>query len=455
MNCPVCGRSLDANLSICFTCGAMRNDSVREELQPKVTSVAAASRPDISSPPAADTTRGGAAPPASFDRPRPTIKPDQPRTAPAAALRASQMPRSAAAAAPARARRDTVDLITPKTSPTLVGFHPKTASVPEWRLQMQNAVQQRKGAQKPVADPAKETISFPAGNAKPPSIDKVETALAGAKADIADPRVAAAMRRIEESRKTFQGIEAQGIKAGPATPVTNAPARPFEVVMPNANAGPAIAPTRTVPQRPRLVASPPPVEKRDTNKLPPIETVIIDKPAEKRNEETPSVEAVEINRIRIRAEAPEVSVETRVDDLTDEIEDLAPFSMRFSAGLFDLIIGGFASFLLLSPLAFATADWFTTASLLTVAGTFAVFMFLYMTICLGFFGKTMGMRLFSLELVDAVENEYPTLQQAAVNSCIFLVSLAFAGAGFLTVFFNEERRALHDLLSGTILVREF
>jgi len=31
----------------------------------------------------------------------------------------------------------------------------------------------------------------------------------------------------------------------------------------------------------------------------------------------------------------------------------------------------------------------------------------------------------------------------------------FGGAGFLTVFFNEEKRAAHDLLSGTILVREF
>jgi uncharacterized RDD family membrane protein YckC len=65
------------------------------------------------------------------------------------------------------------------------------------------------------------------------------------------------------------------------------------------------------------------------------------------------------------------------------------------------------------------------------------------------------MRLFSLELVDAIENEYPTLRQAAVNSAIFLLSLGVLGAGFLTAFFNEERRALHDLLSGTILVREF
>ncbi len=65
------------------------------------------------------------------------------------------------------------------------------------------------------------------------------------------------------------------------------------------------------------------------------------------------------------------------------------------------------------------------------------------------------MRLFSLELVDAFENEYPTLQQAAINAAVYLITLPLAGAGFLTMFYNEENRALHDLLSGTIQVREF
>jgi uncharacterized RDD family membrane protein YckC len=166
-------------------------------------------------------------------------------------------------------------------------------------------------------------------------------------------------------------------------------------------------------------------------------------------------ETVEVKRIHISAEHID-DVPGEVEDThTDDIEDLAPFSMRFSAGLFDLIIGAFVSGMLLSPLAFTGNDPFTSAGLLTFAGTWAMVSFLYMTLCLGFFGKTMGMRLFSLELVDAVENEYPTLRQAAVNSSVFLLSLVFGGAGFLTTIFNEERRALHDLLSGTILVREF
>ncbi|HEX3101264.1 MAG TPA: RDD family protein, partial [Pyrinomonadaceae bacterium] len=139
----------------------------------------------------------------------------------------------------------------------------------------------------------------------------------------------------------------------------------------------------------------------------------------------------------------------------DEIDDLAPFSMRFGAGLFDLIIGGFVSALLLSPFAFSGANWTTTFGILTFLAATAIVSFLYMTISVGFFGKTMGMRLFSLEVVDALENEYPTLQQAAISTSIYLISMALAGTGFITALFNEERRAAHDLLSGTIVVREF
>ena len=57
-------------------------------------------------------------------------------------------------------------------------------------------------------------------------------------------------------------------------------------------------------------------------------------------------------------------------------------------------------------------------------------------------------------LVDVEENAFPTLHQAAVSSVVFLLSLALAGIGFLPMFFNEERRAAHDILSGTILIRE-
>ena len=179
-----------------------------------------------------------------------------------------------------------------------------------------------------------------------------------------------------------------------------------------------------------------------------------------------SAEAVSDHPLFEEAEVPVkiVAMEDTVDDLeegyieeaeSDEIEDLAPFSMRFNAGLFDVIIGAFGSLALLSPLSLLGGDWISLSGLLTFSATCSIVMFVYMTLSLGLYGKTFGMRMFSLELVDADENEYPTFHQAAVHSAAYLLSLPLLGIGFITVLFNEEKRAAHELLSGTISVVEF
>jgi uncharacterized RDD family membrane protein YckC len=424
MNCPVCKRSLAPTLSICPTCGAMMNDTVREELQTKISTGAAAIRlprapelPTIADPP---------------------------------------VQRNVTVASPPLGVK-TASLAAPKTSPTLVEFQHKSPAVPDWRLQLQNAVQQRKGVQKTSADRQPTSVAAVVPQRPQPlAVESVEREL-----KTADPRVANAMRRIAESRQTFLEPDASKKikKEHPSMPS----ARPFCVV----NTGFGAAPARTpaimpVVQKPRLVEQPPAL-KRDTNKLPRIEisepvSGALQTPAADPGSgpiERSAIEFNEIKRIQIRADkAIDQGIEWPLNE-ADEIEDLAPLSMRFGAGLFDFIIGAFAGMVLLSPIAFTSGEWFTIAGLLAFAGTTTIVLFVYMTLCLGFLGKTIGMKLFSLELVDAIENEYPTLRQAAVNSSVFLLSTIFAGAGFITIFFNEERRALHDLLSGTILVREF
>ncbi len=377
-----------------------------------------------------------------------------PGPAPRVAMPERPVPAPVSVRPPVIKERDTAGLVAPKTSPTLVEFQNKNAPLPDWRIQLQNAVKQRKGGEAANAVEAPQlAVSVPTPG--PVLVVSPEPA-------IADPRVASAMRRIEQSQKTFQKPDIK-----PRKPKTQPP---FGVVTPAAGLAMAAAPARSpvVHVQPRLV--PPVKEKRVTNKLPLIDdftpeieqpTVEIRKPftdpviakVEKIEDIAPQLQFPEATRIEIKA--PEQDRPEWPEQDADDIEDLAPFSMRFGAGLFDLIIGGFAAMLALSPLAFSTSEWWTAAGLLTFAGSITVTSFIYMTLCLGFFGKTMGMRLFSLELVDAVENEYPTLRQAAVNSFFFLLTLPLAGAGFLTAFFNEENRAAHDILSGTIMVKEF
>ena len=405
----------------------MMYDSVREELQTKITPL---SPPRIEAP----------------VQPKPVSEPISQR-----------LERPLMVAMPIANRQETADLPVSKPSSRLVEFQNKNASLPDWRLQLQNAVQQRRGGQS-VVSAQSDDRTFPTNGGAALKAEIVLQSAPEITANISDPRVANAMRRIDQSRQTFSEPQIATKKPLMAKP---APIRsfPFDVVAPNNRATTAQAPARMpvtteAMPKPKLVV--PVAEKRDTNKLPPIERVIkIDEPIEEKIKSGAlSNEFAGIDRIQIKADQNEID-ETKIEVFDDEIEDLAPLSMRFGAGLFDLIISGFASMVLLTPFAFTGPSWLTASGLLMFAATWAIVSFAYMTLCLGFVGKTMGMRLFSLELVDAVENEYPTLQQAAISSSIFLVSLPVCGAGFATAYFNEERRALHDLLSGTIIVREF
>lgn len=401
----------------------MMNDTVREELQTKITT-GAIPKTELSPSPKPLTEK-------------PVIK-----------------------AEPPIRRINTAELTTAKTSPTLVEFQNKNNVIPEWRLQMQNAVQQRIGSTATVAKMAPTNSEFSVNSAA--ALKEQPTKKSDAiENEISDPRVASALKRINDSRKTHLPPAKAWKKSSHNI---QAPMKPYRVVNNEAKATPVVTQPETCTPTPKLnvLTMPAAKPKRITTELPKLDPTI-EKAFETRSEpaiiETQKVderqtEFAEIKSIRIKAEAIEIEAVAQEEN-SDEIEDLAPFSMRFGAGLFDLIIGGFVTLVLLSPLAFIGINWWTASSLAMFAAVWAIVLFLYMTTTLGFYGKTFGMRLFSLELVDAIENEYPTLHQAALNSGLFIITLPFAGAGFLTVLFNEENRALHDLVSGTILVREF
>jgi uncharacterized RDD family membrane protein YckC len=272
-----------------------------------------------------------------------------------------------------------------------------------------------------------------------------------------NPKVASALKRIEESRRAFsnQPVAEQPIlQSGKAVPARNFP---FNVVARSNEPQPRPAGQKaTVNPSPKpMLVSPLKIEKKgfDTNKLPPLT-----KPAAPSRSFIPAAEPPTARNQAANASVLENTVESEeleVDVETDEIDDLAPLSMRFNAGLFDMIIGGFASLIILSPFILSGGSWLSLSGFFAMAAAFAIVMFLYLTISISFFGRTFGMRLFSLELVDVEENAYPTMHQAAVSSAVFLLSLTFAGIGFLPMLFNEERRAAHDIVSGTILIREY
>ena len=58
-----------------------------------------------------------------------------------------------------------------------------------------------------------------------------------------------------------------------------------------------------------------------------------------------------------------------------------------------------------------------------------------------------------LKVVDAGDGEPPTFSQASIRLAAKLLSVVSVGAGWLPIFFEPRRRALHDLLSGCVVIR--
>ncbi|HQU93128.1 MAG TPA: RDD family protein, partial [Pyrinomonadaceae bacterium] len=266
------------------------------------------------------------------------------------------------------------------------------------------------------------------------------------------------------SRRKFSNA-AEPARAAPAAPAKN---YPFNVVegsrTPAAVAATAAKPAtvNTIP-KPRLVSKTnvTPRKGLDTNKLPAIAEVapapVAVAPAHVEMLEAPVQEfepiKIEIHHDEIETVVPDLVVEPEAE-IVEEIDDLAPLSARFTAGLFDVIIAGFATAILMSPLLVRGGEWLSISGVAAIAGVFGIVMFTYLTVGIGLRGRTLGMKLFSLEVIDIEANEYPSFHQSAVRAAMQLIGLPLLGIGFVPAFFNDERRAAHDLVSGTILVRE-
>jgi uncharacterized RDD family membrane protein YckC len=364
--------------------------------------------------------------------------------------------------APLRPKAITAELKGKETSPTLIDFQHKSPAVPDWRLQLQNSI--RKRSANGSVD-AGAPVTAAAMQANPQAAPSVSAPKPTATVQIPrNEKIANALKRIEESRRTYSahGIAvAAARKASPKATVANR-TFPFDVVerapaVPKREA-PTSAPVES--SKPKLV-SPLRIEKRkfDTNKLPPIPEPETSLPAQAPVESPAIIEKAKpelhFERLSFRNKEERVETVEHEEEQYDEIDDLAPLSMRFGAAVFDLIIGGFAAGILLSPFLVSNADLATVSGFLAIGGAVLLVMFVYQTLTTAFMGRTFGMKLFSIEIIDAEKNENPTLHQAAVNSAVYLLSLLFFGIGFLPAFFNEERRTVHDILSGTLLIREY
>jgi len=281
-----------------------------------------------------------------------------------------------------------------------------------------------------------------------------------------NPIVAKALERIERARKASAPRQnARNGSAATAAAVARDPEEFAHAAQPTAAAAEPVAATCEAAE----VA--PADSAGDEQTAEPVETarahnlVVVPSPPPPQSETDAAISEA-LNRPRPRRHLPQVADDALLTRREAEImpavvsepsaapSERAPVTRRVAAALIDLLIVAFASSPFAAVIELTSGDWCDPRVAGCVAGVVLTIMFLYHTVAVAFSGRTWGMRLISLRVVDARTGLIPTAGQCARRALLYMLSLATLGVGLLLALFDSEGRAAHDHLSRTTIVAE-
>jgi uncharacterized RDD family membrane protein YckC len=326
----------------------------------------------------------------------------------------------------------------PGRRPSLIEFPGvNRSSLPEWRKELGERVReaQEKRAQKAMIEAAEIEPLF--SELEPKTAPMLEL-LPQAEITPMNPLVAAALRRIERAHSQPGGNGA----AATALAYEEQPTLDLNTTIPN---DPAIDEVVSKPERVHNLAVVP----------------------------TPEVTTPEVTTPEVTtAEAPPAPRKPRrvIDDRNDpclnyldsiptsiRVEsrayDSAPVFRRMLSAVTDLIVVGLLSSPVLALTELTNFAWQSPRVIGFVVGAFLVVGFLYLTVSVAFTGRTLGMKLFSLRVIDARTGLIPTGSQSAGRSFVYLLSLASAGVALIYLFISREKHTVHDRFTRTAVIR--
>lgn len=141
---------------------------------------------------------------------------------------------------------------------------------------------------------------------------------------------------------------------------------------------------------------------------------------------------------------------TTVDDCS---KNIAPINLRIFSSVIDLVVVGLLSWLPLALSGLAELAWHDRRALLLSVITSIVVAFLYSTISTALTGQTLGMKLFSLRVIDARTRMLPTGTQSAGRALVYILSVALTGIPLMYTLIDRDKRAVHDRFTRTEVVR--
>jgi uncharacterized RDD family membrane protein YckC len=131
----------------------------------------------------------------------------------------------------------------------------------------------------------------------------------------------------------------------------------------------------------------------------------------------------------------------------------APVFFRMLGAILDLVFVCLLSSPVVALVKLTDLKWQDSRTIGFAIGTYIVVGFLYLTITTAFTGRTLGMKLFSLRVVDARTGLIPTGGQSVARALIYILSIASAGIALIYTLLNSDKHAAHDRLTRTAVVR--
>jgi uncharacterized RDD family membrane protein YckC len=339
---------------------------------------------------------------------------------------------------------------TPDRKSTLIEFPGISRnSVPEWRKELTERV--REVQERRVREAAREAAEAELQRAEsaqnPPQLEL----LPPAEAPAMNPLVAAALKRIERAHQSA-AVEARPPRSSLATAVAYAPEREENIM------NETVPPTIQLEFEPEPVPAEPPlaVEKSHLVIVPPpeIETEPVKTEPAPVQAEPVQVRTARPARRLIVDDDPVLNYldsiprNIRVDDMASRS---ASAFRRVVSAVLDLIFCALLTTPIAGALFLAGENLQDTRVIAVLGGSLVVLMFIYLTLTTALTGRTWGMRLLSLRVIDTKTGLIPTGGQSIGRSFFYLLSLPTI-FGILFALVSREGYTAHDRFTRTAVV---
>jgi uncharacterized RDD family membrane protein YckC len=133
----------------------------------------------------------------------------------------------------------------------------------------------------------------------------------------------------------------------------------------------------------------------------------------------------------------------------------APLSSRVISGVIDLIVIGLSSMPFIALIEITNGNFSARGTRVTVAAIVLLVSFFYLFLTQTLASKTFGMMITNTHVVELHTRQPLTARRALIRFIGYVIALAPAAIGMAWAIADPNNRGLHDLISGTVVVRDY